>query len=240
MKISLLKRISSFVVACFIVMSASSCNEKIRETDTDQLALPKVGEEIAVMHTSAGDIYFRLFPEDAPKAVENFIYHAQKDNYNGVKVFRSEPNYLIQTGDYENNDGTGGKSKWGNGFRVELSSSLHHIRGALGMARGENRNSQGSQFYVITRAYVSVAYSEELKETNPELAKKYEENGGIPELDGDYTVFGQAFAGFAALDELNKGNTSDESDDTEDVYILGVEIVKYAEGLIPDSAFSNK
>lgn len=233
MKTNFVKRICAAFTACAVMLSLSSCGEKVRETDTDQLALPEVNEEIVVMHTSTGDIYFRLFPEDAPKAVENFIYHIEKGNYNGVEVFRSEPNYLIQTGDYENNDGSGGESKWGKGFSVELSSSLHHIRGALGMARAESRDSQGSQFYVVTRSYASVAYSEKLKATDPDLAKKYEENGGIPEFDGDYTVFGQVFAGFDALDELNKGETDSEDGEPQPVYVLSVEIVEYTEDLIP-------
>ncbi len=224
------RRICAFITACAVILTAS-CGDKVRVTDTDQLAPPEIGETIAVMHTSRGDIYFRLFPEDAPKAVDNFTSLAEDGKYDGVSIFRSERNYLLQSGDYENNDGTGGKSKWGKGFGVEISSSLHNIRGALGMARSSDRNGQGSQFYVVTRGYVSVSYTEQLKDTDPDLAKKYEVNGGIPELDGDYTVFGQVFAGFAVLDALNSVETDDDDKPVSPIYILSVEITQYSEDM---------
>lgn len=227
---SILKKTVSIALVCIMAaMALTSCNDiEIRETDTDQLALPENGEQIAVMHTSEGDVYFRLFEEDAPKAVENFVSLVKDKKYDGVEIFRNEVNYLMQTGDYENNDGTGGKSKWGKGFKVEVSSSLHNIRGALGMARSTSLDSQNSQFYVVTRGYASVAYTEELKETDPELAKKYEENGGIPELDGEYTVFGQAFVGLDVLDRLNSVPVDDNNKPLEPVFILSVEITEYS------------
>lgn len=229
MKASLIKRVCAAVTACVVLLSAVSCNEiKVKQTDTDQLAFPEIGEQIAIMHTSEGDVYFRLFKEDAPKAVENFISLVNDKKYDGVEVFRNEVNYLLQTGDYENNDGTGGKSKWGKGFKVEVSSSLHNIRGALGMARSNSLDSQNSQFYVVTRGYASVAYTEEIKKTDPDLAKKYEENGGIPELDGEYTVFGQAFAGLDVLDRLNSVPVDENNKPLEPLFILSVEMKEFS------------
>lgn len=96
------------------------------------------------------------------------------------------------------------------------------------MARSTSLDSQNSQFYVVTRGYASVAYTEELKETDPELAKKYEENGGIPELDGEYTVFGQAFVGLDVLDRLNSVPVDDNNKPLEPVFILSVEITEYS------------
>lgn len=233
MKSFLKKAVATALLLSLVTLLPVSCETKIevKDTDTDQLALPEIDEEIVIFHTSEGDVYFRLFKEDAPKAVENFLSLVKDKKYDGVEFFRSEVNYLLQSGDYENNDGTGGKSKWGKGFKVELSDSLHNIRGALGMARSTALDSQGSQFYVVTRGYASVAYTEELKKTDPDLAKKYEENGGIPELDGEYTVFGQAFAGLDVLDRLNSVSVDENNKPTEPIYILSVEITKYSTGL---------
>ena len=223
----MIKKTLCFIISAVFVISLCACSGiKTYHTDTDQLALPKAGEEIAVMHTSKGDVYFRLFPDDAPKAVESFKALANQKKYDGVKIFRSEANYLLQSGDFENNNGTGGKSKWGSGYEVEVSDSLNNIRGALGMAHGGDYKN-GSQFYIVTRGYASVAYTEKLKDSNPDLAEKYEQNGGIPELDGDYTVFGQAFWGLDVLDALNAVETDEDNHPTEDIYILSVRIVGF-------------
>ena len=213
---------------CLALCVLSSCEDVTRyDTDTQQLAMPEAGETIAIVHTSMGDVSFRLFPEDAPTATKNFIALAQDGKYDGVSIFRSEANYLLQSGDYENNNGSGGKSTWGNTFGVEISKSLHNIRGALGMARAEAYNSCGSQFYVVTRGYASVSYTETLKDTDPSLAQKYEENGGIPELDGEYTVFGQAFAGLDVLDALNAVAVDENNCPLDPIIILSVEITEY-------------
>lgn len=213
---------------CFVLCLLSSCSNVTRyETDTDQLALPEAGETIAILHTSLGDVSFRLFPQDAPTATDNFVTLAEDGKYDGVSIFRSEANYLIQSGDYENNDGSGGKSARGGTFGVEVSNQLHNIRGALGMARAEDYNSCGSQFYVVTRGYASVTYTETLKDTDPALAKKYEDNGGIPELDGEYTVFGQAFAGLDVLDALGAVAVDENNRPLEPLVILSVEITTY-------------
>jgi len=224
-----MKRLLALLLV-FSLLCCASCQSGItkRTTETDQLALPETGEQIAVMHTAFGDVKFRLFPEDAPHAVENFIALAEAGKYDVTKIFRSEVNYLLQGGDYENQDGTGGKSAKGGTFGVEVSNSLHNLRGALGMARGTDYRSCGSQFYVVTRGYASVAYTESLKETDAALASRYETYGGIPELDGEYTVFGQAFEGLDVLDKLNAVEVDDDNRPVEDLYIKSIEIVTYS------------
>ncbi len=78
-------------------------------TDKDygfQLEKPTAGDTIAVMHTSMGDISLRLFPEAAPKAVENFTTHAKEGYYNGLIFHRVMDDFMIQGGDPKGN-GTG-------------------------------------------------------------------------------------------------------------------------------------
>ena len=81
----------------------------------------------ATIHTSEGDIHIRLFPEYAPKAVENFVGHARSGYYEGVLFHRVIPKFMIQTGD-PLGDGTGGDSIWGREFEDEFTSELKHDR----------------------------------------------------------------------------------------------------------------
>ncbi|MEE1127654.1 MAG: peptidylprolyl isomerase, partial [Acutalibacteraceae bacterium] len=71
-----------------------------------QTELPENGEEVAVLHTNMGDICIRLFPEAAPKAVENFKTHIKNGYYDGLTFHRVINNFMIQGGDPEGN-GTG-------------------------------------------------------------------------------------------------------------------------------------
>lgn len=115
-----------------------------------QMELPKEGDTIAIMHTSMGDIYLRLFPEAAPKAVENFITLASQKYYDGLTFHRVIKEFMIQGGDPKG-DGTGGKSIYTDNlagtFEDEFDNKLLNIRGALAMANG-GPNTNGSQFFI--------------------------------------------------------------------------------------------
>ena len=130
----------------------SGCSKRVGTVYEDrevgfQTELPAEGEEIAVMQTSMGDIYIRLFPEAAPKAVENFTTHAKNGYYDNLTFHRVMDNFMIQGGDPKG-DGTGGESIFESGaFEDEFDSKLLNLRGALSMANsGENTN--GSQFFI--------------------------------------------------------------------------------------------
>ena len=92
-----------------------------------QLEKPTAGDTIAVMHTSMGDISLRLFPEAAPKAVENFTTHAKEGYYNGLIFHRVMDDFMIQGGDPKGN-GTGGESIWGEPFEDEFYQKLLNLR----------------------------------------------------------------------------------------------------------------
>ncbi len=156
------KRILSIIfvvlMAAGCVFSLAGCGPKKPEInanvkhDTEnkvgyQLALPEEGEEIAVIHTTKGDITLRLFPENAPLAVENFIALAKAGKYNGTIFHRVINDFMIQTGDYEKGDGTGGKPATGDEFEDEFCDTLYNIRGAVAMANA-GENSNGSQFFI--------------------------------------------------------------------------------------------
>ncbi len=75
--------------------------------------------QIFVKETTEGTIEFTLMPEVAPLASENMVKLAESGKYNGVVFHRIIPNFMIQGGDYENGNGTGGKSVWGKHFKDE-------------------------------------------------------------------------------------------------------------------------
>lgn len=97
-----------------------------------------------------GTIRAVLFEEQAPKAVENFVTHAEEGYYNGLTFHRIIDDFMIQGGDPDG-DGTGGESIWGEPFEDELSDSLRHFNGALSMANS-GRDSNGSQFFIVQQA----------------------------------------------------------------------------------------
>lgn len=111
-----------------------------------QTELPEEGEEVAVLHTSMGDICIRLFPEAAPKAVENFKTHIKDGYYNGLTFHRVWNDFMIQGGD-PTGTGTGGESIWGETFEDEFCEKLLNIRGALAMANS-GVDTNGSQFFI--------------------------------------------------------------------------------------------
>ena len=106
----------------------------------------------AILHTTYGDIHLRLFPNAAPKAVENFVTHSKNGYYNGVLFHRVVKKFMIQTGD-PLGDGTGGESIWGKEFEDEFSSLKHDKPYTVSMANmGPGTN--GSQFFITTERTV--------------------------------------------------------------------------------------
>ncbi|MEA5038990.1 MAG: peptidylprolyl isomerase [Clostridiaceae bacterium] len=121
-----------------------------------------------------------LYPETAPKSVENFVKLAKSGFYDGLTFHRVVPGFVIQGGDPKGN-GTGGPG-WtipgefrSNGFKNDLK----HTRGVLSWARTANPNSAGSQFFIM------------LDEA--------------PHLDGDYAAFGRITSGMDIADEIVRG-----------------------------------
>lgn len=102
---------------------------------------------VAVMETSEGTIKIRLFPEQASKAVENFIGLAKKGYYDGLTFHRVISDFMIQGGDPKG-DGTGGESFWNKPFEDEFSDLLHNFRGSLSMANA-GADTNGSQFFIV-------------------------------------------------------------------------------------------
>ena len=98
----------------------------------------------ATLHTNHGSIELELFPDDAPKTVENFLKLARDGFYDGVVFHRVIPDFMIQGGD-PTGTGSGGP-----GYQFEDEFNQHKVvRGALAMANA-GPNTNGSQFFIVT------------------------------------------------------------------------------------------
>lgn len=189
----------------------------------DQTGQPQKGDQIAVMEIAGmGQIRIRLFPEAAPKAVENFVTHAKDGYYNGVTFHRVADNFMIQGGD-PTGTGAGGESIWGEPFEDEFNESLMPIRGALCMANsGENTN--GSQFFIVQTKDSNLGTVSGLTEAQEKL---FEQNGGTPWLVYKHTVFGQVIEGMDVVDAIAAVETTSSDKPVEDVVISGITIEEY-------------
>jgi len=132
----------------------------------------------AIIETNLGTIAFKLLPDLAPETVRNFEKLARDGFYNGTLFHRVIPGFMIQGGDP--NTKSGNKNTWGTGgpghtIKAEFSSRSHH-RGIVSMARAQDPNSAGSQFFIVT--------------TDSTF------------LDRQYTVFGEVIEGMDVADKI--------------------------------------
>lgn len=196
-----------------------------------QLDQPEKGEEIAIITTNYGEIKIRLFPEIAPKAVENFKTHAKNGYYEGVTFHRVMNDFMIQGGDPDGTGG-GGKSIWGKPFEDEFDINYHNFRGSLSMANA-GPTTNGSQFFIVQNTKVREDMMEEMKSHGEdagytdELIEKYEELGGTPWLDYRHTVFGHVFEGMDVVDEIAGVDVDGNDKPIDPVIMEKVEIVKF-------------
>jgi peptidylprolyl isomerase/peptidyl-prolyl cis-trans isomerase B (cyclophilin B) len=134
-----------------------------------------VADTAVITLEKGGEIRLEFFPADAPKTVENFIGLARKGFYNGLAFHRVVPGFVVQGGDPKGN-GTGGP-----GYTIKAEfNKQKHVRGSLAMARSQDPDSAGCQFYICY--------------------------GSQPHLDGQYTVFGRVVAGMEHVDRIAQGD----------------------------------
>ncbi|WP_137663936.1 peptidylprolyl isomerase [Enterococcus hulanensis] len=180
--------------------------------DLNKLDLPQLSDKVAddeylvELVTTEGNIKIKLFPEQAPKAVENFVTHAKEGYYKDTPFHRVMKDFMIQGGDPKG-DGTGGESIWNKGFKTEISNQLYNIRGALSMARSESRSSNGSQFFIVTNKD-DVSDGLAIQYYPEKIIEQYKK-GGTPQLDGEYTVFGQVTEGMDVVDKIAGAEVKD-------------------------------
>ena len=237
-----LKKILSLTLVMLLAIGSTfvlgACDKKENKIESDheigfQLEMPEKGEEIAILHTNMGDITLRFFPDEAPKAVENFIGLAKEGKYNGVIFHRVISNFMIQGGDFENANGTGGTSIWGEDFEDEFTDVLYNITGSVSMANA-GPGTNGSQFF-INNASPNTFNAEYYQALPKEALELYKEHGGNAHLDGIYnnyqsghTVFAQVIDGMDVVNAISNVQTDmSNNKPLTDVIINSVEITTY-------------
>lgn len=162
--------------------------------------------------TSLGDMLVELYDE-TPLHRDNFIKLVTNNFYEGSLFHRVIPNFMIQGGDPDSKGAKPGiqLGNGGPGYTVpaEFVDELFHKKGVLAAARlgdavNPNKESSGSQFYIVQ----GQVYSEEKllsfslrsgKKYSEEQIKSYTNVGGTPHLDGGYTVFGEVVKGLEVI-----------------------------------------
>ncbi len=146
---------------------------------------------VVMMETNYGPIEIELYWKDTPKTAENFLKLALSGYYDGLNFHRIIPNFVVQGGDPAG-DGTGGP-----GYSIPFEkANTKHLRGSLGMARSQDPNSAGSQFYFCLT--------------------------DIPRLDGQYVVFGKVIQGMDVVDKIAAVKTGPGDSPVEKVIMTKV------------------
>lgn len=184
------------------------------------------GDTVAVMKTNMGEITIKLFPDEAPKTVENFTTHAKNGYYNGLIFHRVIKDFMIQGGD-PTGTGMGGESIWGRSFADEFDPKLHNLRGALSMANA-GPNTNGSQFFIVQANTVPPQMIDQMAEMpsafSADVIESYKELGGTPWLDFRHTVFGQVTDGMDVVDKIANVQVGSGDKPIEAVIIETIEI----------------
>lgn len=229
----------------FVVLLATGCGTSNEESTEDtngnasknetanqeNIELPQVTTEVGEkerlveMETSMGNIKIKLFPEQAPKAVENFITHSEEGYYEGVIFHRVINDFMIQGGDPDGT-GMGGESIYGEAFEDEFSDQLYNFRGALSMANS-GTNTNGSQFFIVQNKTVDPSLVDQMTQAgyNEKVIKQYED-GGTPWLDQKHTVFGQVIEGMDVVDKIAATPVGEGDKPEEDVVIKKITVLK--------------
>lgn len=139
-------------------------------------------DQVAVLTFKGyGDIVLEFWPDVAPKTVENFKKLTTEKFYNGTRSHRLIPGFMIQLGDPLTKDPSQ-EARWGTGdpgYKIKAEfNSKPHVKGVFSMARSQDPDSAGSQFFIC---FANAGY-----------------------LDGKYTVFGHVLQGMDVLDKLEK------------------------------------
>lgn len=181
-------------------------------------------EKVATIKTTMGDMKIKLFPEIAPKAVENFVKLAENGYYNGIIFHRVIPDFMIQGGD-PTGTGMGGESVWGSSFEDEFSANAFNLKGALSMANA-GPNTNGSQFFIVSASQTPANMIGQLEAAGypAEVVEAYKENGGTPWLDNRHTVFGHVIEGMDVVDTIQNVKRGPQDKPVNDVVIESIEL----------------
>jgi cyclophilin family peptidyl-prolyl cis-trans isomerase len=195
-----------FIVACSSENKKDNINNELTTKNNYEVKvqeLMSVNENeilVAQINTTLGNFEIQLFPDKAPKTVENFVGLAGKNYYDGIIFHRIIDDFMIQGGD-PTGSGSGGQSYFGGSFDDEFHPELkHNSPGILSMANA-GPNTNGSQFFITLVP--------------------------TPWLDGKHSIFGKVINGMDIVEAIGKVETTKPFDKpVKDVVMESVKVIK--------------
>lgn len=192
-----------------------------------------------LIETSKGNITAILY-DGTPIHRDNFVKLAEEGFYDGILFHRVIKSFMIQGGDPESKDAPAGKVL-GNGgpdytLPAEIIPSYYHKKGVLAAARTSDqgnpqRRSSGSQFYIVQgKTYTDMQMDGMEKQMNTKFTEDQRDDyatiGGVPQLDAQYTVFGEVVDGLNVVDAIAGVETGANDRPVEDVKIIKIRVIK--------------
>ena len=161
-----------------------------------------MSKEVAVIETTHGTIKIEFFEDKAPGHVKNFKDLASKNFYDGTTFHRVIPGFMIQGGDPNSkSDNRSSHGTGGPGYSIDAEfNDVKHERGVLSMARSQEPNSAGSQFYICVKDSFF--------------------------LDGQYTAFGKVIEGMDVADKIVNEPRDSNDNPEEKMEMKSVTIVE--------------
>ena len=142
-------------------------------------------DEVIIISTSVGDIQIKLFQNESPVTVENFLQYVDQDFYDGTIFHRVIPNFMIQGGGFSPDMV---QKETREPIVNESRNRLHNIRGTIAMARTPHPDSASAQFFINQRTNLRLDWSP-----------------GTP----GYTVFGEVISGMNVVDFIATSKTKE-------------------------------
>lgn len=186
--------LASFLAGAMALVGCSQgeINDEVRTP-------PKELPIATIVIKNYGTIEAELYPHITPNTVNNFISLANSGFYDGLTFHRVIKDFMIQGGD-PNGNGSGGPgySIKGEFTKNKFKNDLKHTEGVLSMARSQNKNSGGSQFFIMTK--------------------------DSPHLDGQYAAFGKVVKGIDIVHEIENTKTGNNDKPEKDIIIESIKV----------------
>jgi len=202
MKLTLLCCLTGLAIAA----AAETPTEEKKETTPIKKETTPMNDtnkkEVAVIKTSEGEMVAEFWPDVAPKTVDNFKKLAKSGFYDGTAFHRIIKGFMIQGGDPLTKDESK-QASWGTGdpgYKIQAEfNKKSHERGVLSMARSQDPNSAGSQFFIC--------------------------HGAPKFLDGQYTAFGKLIKGDDVLEKIATTKTGPNDRPEKRMNVESIKIV---------------
>ncbi len=191
------------IIIITILIGVASGGKTVKSTEVKDLTqnnMTQTKTQMVTMETNLGDIKLELYPDKAPKTVENFIKLAQSGLYDGTKFHRVIKGFMIQGGDpYTKGEDTSVYGTGGPGYKfADEPNDLPMVAGMLAMANS-GPNTNGSQFFIITAS-------------------------STPWLVGKHTVFGKVISGMEVVTKIENSKVNENSLPTTPVVVNKVTV----------------